>query len=70
MHVGSGAAGWALYLDNDQSFAFRGWPDSGYDRINVHVGSVRPLGPIAVTICSPSDAEQLWSLLDQALDSN
>jgi hypothetical protein len=26
MHVGSGADGWALYLDNGRSFAFRGQP--------------------------------------------
>lgn len=30
MHVGRGADGWALYLDNGRSFAFRGQPPSGY----------------------------------------
>ncbi len=67
MHVGSGADGWALYLDNRRSFAFRGQPHTGYDRIDVHVDSVRPLGPVALSIHTPKDTEELWDLLDAAL---
>jgi len=67
MHVGSGADGWALYLDNGRSFAFRGQPHSGYDRIDVHTDSVRPLGPLALSIRTPKDTEGLWDLLDVAL---
>jgi hypothetical protein len=68
MHVGSGADGWALYLDNGRSFAFRGQPHTGgYERIDVHADSVRPLGPIALSIRSPKDTEALWDLLDAAL---
>jgi len=70
MHIGKGADGVALYLDNGQCFALRGQPQGAYDRIVVHTGSVRPLGPIALTIRSPRDCYALWDLLDQALDSN
>ncbi|HET7484026.1 MAG TPA: hypothetical protein VFJ64_01465 [Solirubrobacterales bacterium] len=69
MHIGTGAGGWALYLDNGQSFAFRGQPHGGYDRIEVHTGSIRPLGPVALTIRKPRDVDGLWRLLDDALDS-
>jgi hypothetical protein len=69
MHVGRGADGWALYLDNDHCFAFRGQPHGGYDRIQVHTDSVRPLGPVALTIRKPSDVDGLWRLLDNALNS-
>jgi hypothetical protein len=62
------ADGWALYLDNGKSFAFRGQPHAGgYDRIDVHTDSVRPLGPIALSIRTPKDAVALWTLLDEAL---
>ena len=68
MHVGSGADGWALYLDNGRSFAFRGEPHTGgYDRIDIHTDSVRPLGPIALSIHTPKDTEALWDLLNAAL---
>jgi hypothetical protein len=70
MHVGRGADGWALYLDNDQSFAFRSQRHDGYDRIEVHTDSVRPLGPVALTIRAPNDCHELWRLLNEALDSN
>lgn len=65
LHVGKGVAGWALYLDNGASFAFR---SDDYMSVKVHTGSVRPLGPIALVLRKPADTELLWSLIDQALE--
>ena len=69
MHLG--ARGWALYLDNGRTFAFRGRAqEGGYDRIDVDTDATRPLGPITLTLESPKDTETLWGLLDRALDSS
>jgi hypothetical protein len=72
LHIGKGANGWALYLDNGRNFAFRGVPVPGgdYGGITVHEGSVRPLGPAVLTIQKPRDVDALWRLLDDALDSH
>jgi hypothetical protein len=64
LHIGKGAGAWALYLDNGQCFALR---SDDYESVNVHVGSVRPLGPVALTMRTPSDVDKFWKLLDKAL---
>lgn len=68
LHIGTGGNGWNLYLDSGEKFAFRGGvAPEGYDRIEVHTGSIRPLGPIVLTIRDPEETEELWQLLDDAL---
>lgn len=69
MHFGKGANGVNLYLDNGEKFAFRAQvgPGGGYDRIFVHRGSVRPLGPVVLELRGPGDSAALWDLLSAAL---
>jgi hypothetical protein len=69
MHFGKGANGVNLYLDNDESFAFRGEPAGkhDYDHVRVHRGSIRPLGPVVLRLYKPEDTQQLWTLLSAAL---
>jgi hypothetical protein len=64
LHIGKGAGAWALYLDNGSCFAFR---SDDYESIKIHVDSVRPLGPVALTLRKPEDSDTLWQLLDAAL---
>jgi hypothetical protein len=68
MHFGKGANGVNLYLDNGEQFAFRGVgsPGGGYDRILVHRGSVRPLGPAVLELRRPEDSAALWAVLSEA----
>lgn len=68
LHVGKGANGLNLYLDNGESFAFRGAVGSdGYNCIAVHRGSIRPLGPVVLRLYKPEDTDQLWNLLSSAV---
>jgi hypothetical protein len=69
MHFGKGANGVNRYLDNGARFAFRGHqaPSGDYDYLLLHEGSVRPLGPVVLTLDKPQDTEQLWHLLSAAL---
>lgn len=68
MHFGKGANGVNLYLDNRERFAFRGnvGPTGDYDAVNVHRGSIRPLGPVALRMRRPEDTAALWDLLSEA----
>jgi hypothetical protein len=68
MHFGKGANGVNLYLDNDVQFAFRGHPTGtgDYDHVRVHEGSIRPLGPIILTLTAPEDTAHLWKALSAA----
>lgn len=69
MHVGKGANGVNLYLDNDVQFAFRGHPTGtgDYDYVCVHEGSIRPLGPVILTLTVPEDTAGLWEVLSAAV---
>ena len=64
LHIGTGAGGWTLYLDNGSLFAFR---STDYKSVKVHTESARPLGPVALTIALPEDVGKFWKLLDEAL---
>jgi hypothetical protein len=69
MHFGKGANGVNLHLDNGERFAFRGHHarTGEYDYLQVHTGTIRPLGPVVATLHTPQDTEQLWQLLSAAL---
>ncbi len=56
VHFGKGWNSVSLYLENGERIALRARTTRGvYDHVNVHRGSVRPLGPIALEVRTARD---------------
>ena len=68
LHMGSGAQGNNLYLDNGASFAFRAeaGKGGGYDRVVIY-GKIRPLGNVVATVTDPKQVPAAIKKIEKAL---